>query len=167
MSSVAVMYRSLYDTRPVQEVTSWGSLVQELQEHSEAKRDKEAGPLWSPVSLIPGGKRRNADVLAVNALVVDYDGGTALPEIEGRLQGREWIAYSTYSHSLGDPRFHLVVRLPEPISPEKWGEAYRSLRRALGLEQGDHLPAPCHSYFRPQHRPGSEFFVRVSEGGVK
>ena len=95
---IAVVYPTLYGTRPVSEVPSWERLVELLSEHHE-NADKERQAMWSPVTLAAGGTRRNAAVRAVNALVVDVDGGTAFATARERLAGRDWIAYSTFSHS--------------------------------------------------------------------
>lgn len=156
---IAVVYPSLYGTRPVSEIPSWDRLVELLSEHRE-NRDKERQAMWSPVSLVPGGTRRNAAVVAVNALVVDVDGGTAYATAKSRLSGRDWIAYSTFSHSADEERYHIVVRLPEPIEAQYWAESYDDL--VSEIAGGDSLRAPCHAYFLPQHQPGADWFVEVS-----
>jgi hypothetical protein len=156
---IAVVYPSLYGTRPVSEVPSWERLVELLSEHHE-NADKERQAMWSPVTLAAGGTRRNAAVRAVNALVVDVDGGTAFATARERLAGRDWIAYSTFSHSAEEERYHIVVRLPEPIEGQYWAESYDDLIAEIG--GGDSLRAPCHAYFLPQHRPGADWFFEVS-----
>ena len=156
---IAVTYPSLFGTTPDRKIETWDELVTILSDHRE-NRDKERAPLWSPVSLVPGGTRKNAAVEAVNALVFDVDGGTAYATAKAALSDREWIAYSTFSHTPEEERFHIVVRLPEPISGEAWARKYDELRK--GFDFGDSLRAPSHSYFLPQHRPGAEYFVEVN-----
>lgn len=157
---IAVVYPSLFNTRPKEAVGSWTELLGILSNHRE-NPDKERAEMWSPVSLISGGTRRNAAVGTVNALVLDVDGGTAYADLRPRLNGRDWIAYSTHSHRPEAERFHVVVRLPEPVRGEDWAARYDVLRAEYGA--GDVLRAPCHSYFVPQHRPGAEWFVEVGE----
>lgn len=153
---IAVTYPGLYKTAPDREIGSWDELKKILSEHRE-NGDKERAPMWSPVSLAAGGTRKNAAVVAVNALVVDVDGGTAYATAKKKLEGKEWIAYSTFSHSAEEERFHIVIRLSEPVGGGEWAQRYDELRKDFGF--GDILRAPCHSYFLPQHRPGSEWFV--------
>lgn len=156
---IAVTYPSLFGTTPDRKIGTWDELVSVLSDHRE-NSNKERAPLWSPVTLIPGGTRKNAAVAAVNALVFDVDGGTAYATAKAALADREWIAYSTFSHTSEEERFHLVVRLDEPVAGEAWARKYDDLRKGFGF--GDALRAPCHSYFLPQHRPGAEYFVEVN-----
>ena len=155
---IAVTYPSLFKTTPDAKVESWDALVDLLSVHRE-NGDKERAPMWSPVTLADGGKRCNAAIVAVNALVVDVDGGTAFEVAKQRVAGRDWVAYSTHSHTPETPRFHLVVRLDEPISGDRWAKEYDRIRGDIGF--GDVLRAPCHSYFLPQHRPNAEWFVEA------
>ena len=161
---IAVTYPSLFGTTPDRKIGTWDELVTILSDHRE-NVDKERAPMWSPVSLVPGGTRKNAAVDTVNAFVIDVDGGTAYADLRPRLEGREWVAYSTHSHRPEAERFHVVVRLPEPIRGQDWAARYDVLRGTFGA--GDVLRAPCHSYFVPQHRPGAEWFVEVGNGGSK
>ena len=158
---IAVTYPSLFKTVPDRRVESWESLVELLSTHRE-NAEKERAPMWSPVTLADGGKRCNAAVVAVNAMVVDVDGGTAFEVAKQRVADREWVAYSTHSHTEQNPRFHLVVRLDEPISGDRWAKEYDRIRGEIGC--GDVLRAPCHSYFLPQHPPKGEWFVEVGGG---
>jgi hypothetical protein len=118
---IAVTYPSLFGTTPDRKIGTWDELVTILSDHRE-NADKERAPLWSPVTLVPGGTRKNAAVAQVNALVFDVDGGTAYATAKAALADREWIAYSTFSHTPEEERFHLVVRLPDPVSGEAWAK---------------------------------------------
>ena len=84
---IAVTYPGLYKTAPDREIGSWDELKKILSEHRE-NGDKERAPMWSPVSLALGGTRKNAAVVAVNALVVDVDGGTAYATAKKKLAGK-------------------------------------------------------------------------------
>lgn len=159
---IAVLYSSLWETKPEASIESWDELVALLSEHRE-NSDKERAPLWSPVSLLPNGKRSNASVDQIHALVVDVDGGFAFAKAKRKLKGKEWIAYSTFSHSPSEERFHIVVRLAEPVPANRWAEAYDDLKSEIGC--GDNLRAPCHAYFLPQHQPGTAFFVEKGGAG--
>ena len=152
---IAVKYRSLFDTKPIGSFTDWEQLVDAFSTSVESV-DKERGALWAPVALTEGGRRRNADVERVTALVLDVDGGTAYAEARDALREKTWIAYSTYSHTPESPRFHVVMRLDEAVSGSLWPTEYRKLKERIGF--GDNLPAPSHSYFLPQHKPGAEWF---------
>lgn len=116
--------------------------------------------MWSPVTLADGGTRRNASVLAINALVIDVDGDAKYETVKNRLAGHDWIAYSTFSHTPQKQRFHVVVKLPQAIPADQWGAFYDGLKSTIA--QGDNLRAVSHSYYVPQHRPGTAYFVERS-----
>ena len=159
--SFAVVYPSLFKTKPARTVESWADLVAMLQDHLPSK-NKKAQALWSPVSLRKGGARNNDSVQQVNALVVDVDGGTAYEQAKEALVGREWVAYSSFSHSEIEPHYHLVVKLDEPVDATEWHAAYSELKAEVG-GFGDNLSAPSHAYFLPQHQPGTAYFVEVGK----
>lgn len=159
--SFAVIYPSLFKTKPARTVDSWADLVATLQDHLPSK-SKKMQALWSPVSLRKGGTRSNDSVEQVNALVVDVDGGTAYEAAKDALAGREWVAYSSYSHTEAKPHYHLVVKLDEPVPATEWHAAYAQLKSEIG-GFGDNLSAPSHAYFLPQHQPGTAYFVEVSK----
>lgn len=152
---LAVRYRRLTDTRMHPLAESWEELVSALSEHREIV-DKLEGELWSPIIPISDGpgRRCNAAVAAVSAVVLDIDDGTPLGTTTAGLVG-EWIAYSTWNHKPRKPRYHVVIRLPEPIPADAWGETYE---RVNG-HRADWLPAVSHAYFLPAHAPGAKWFV--------
>jgi len=159
----AVSYRSLFQTEIAPLASSWDELVVALSQHRRAQR-KEAGPCWSPI--IPKGERRcNAAVAAITAFVLDVDDGLPFEAVAERLAGREWIAYSSWSHSPRHPHYHVVIRLPEPIPAAEWPNEYWRLHKEIG-HSADMLPAPAHAYFLPQHPAGAAWFVARSTDAV-
>lgn len=118
--------------------------------------------MWSPVALAQNGTRKNASVQAVNALVIDVDGGTAYETVKESLVGREWVAYSSFSHKESDPHYHVVVKLENPVSGNEWQQEYKRMRAEFG-NVGDSLSAPSHAYYLPQHQPGTAYFVEVGK----
>lgn len=155
---IAVEYRKLTDTRMEPLADSWDELIAVLGIHRETA-DKFDGPLWSPVVPTVDGprKRCNAAVEAVSAVVLDVDDGTPLEEITAGLDA-EWIAYSTWSHTVEHPRYHVVIRLPAPVPAAEWRETYEG---ANG-HRADWLPAVSHAYFLPEHGAGAPWFVARS-----
>ena len=155
---IAVKYRRLTDTRMEPFADSWAELVAALSVHRETA-DKFDGGLWSPVVPTDDGprKRCNAAVAAVSAIVLDVDDGQPLDDFTAGLGG-EWIAYSTWNHTPEAPRYHVVMRLSEPVPVAEWRDTYE---RGNG-HRADWLPAASHAYFLPEHAPGAPWFVAHS-----
>ena len=159
--SFAVVYPSLFNTKPARSIDSWEELVSTLKDHMPSK-SKKAQALWSPVELRKNDARNNDSVKQINALVIDVDGDAEYEEAKEALLGREWVAYSTFSHTQEKQHFHMVVRLEKPIKADRWHEKYSQLKEEFG-GIGDMLSAPCHAYFLPQHQPGTAYFAESSE----
>jgi hypothetical protein len=99
----------------------------------------------------------------VSAFVADLD-GHHLAEVMPRLDGLAFIAYTTHSHRAGEPAWHLVVPLAEPVDAERWPAVWHALDLRLG-GVADHACRDCsRAYFMPQHAPGAAFEVVVGEG---
>jgi hypothetical protein len=159
---VAVRFASVRDTTPHPLAATWPQLVAALSQHTE-RADKLRGALWSPVSYCEGARRSLAGVDRVHYFVADLD-GQDLAEVMPRLDGLAFIAYTTHSHRAGEPAWHLVVPLAEPVDAERWPAVWHALDLRLG-GVADHACRDCsRAYFMPQHAPGAAFEVVVGEG---
>lgn len=158
----AVRFASVKRTQPEPLAASWPELVAVLSQHAE-RAEKLAGALWSPVSYCDGARRSLAGVDRVFAFVADLDGHD-LAEVMPRLEGLAFVAYTTHSHRVGEPAWHLVVPLAEPVDAERWPSVWYSLDRRFG-GVADHACRDCsRAYFLPQHAPGEAFEVVVGDG---
>jgi len=137
---------------------TWDELSALLSEHRELA-DKFDGALWSPVIPLPNGpgRRCNAAIAAVSAVVLDIDDGTPLATVVAGLTG-DWVAYSTWNHTARKPRYHVVLRLPQPVPADEWHETYQRVND----HRADWLPAVSHAYFLPAHAPGRPWFTAHS-----
>lgn len=159
---IAVRFASVKRTQPAPLAGSWPELVAVLSEHAE-NADKLAGALWSPVSYLDGARRGLAGVDRVFAFVADLDGHD-LSEVLPMLDGVAFIAYTTHSHRVGEPAWHLVVPLAEPVDAEAWPATWIALDRRFG-GFADHACRDCsRAYFLPQHAPGAVFEVVIGDG---
>ena len=159
---IAVRYNCLQSTRMIPLAATWEELTTILTDHREATA-KLNGPLWSPVSPIEDGPhcRRNDAVATVTLAVLDVDDGSTLEAMTAGVTS-EWVAYSTWGHRPEHPRFHLVIRLDEPVPARLWRGEYARING----HRADWLPAVSHAYFLPQHAPGAPWFVARSTDAV-
>ncbi len=159
---VAVKFASVRSVHPVPFANSWHELKSELVDHreSESKMDRE---LYSPVTYAPNTTRSALNVESVWALVCDLDGESyeSACDIVSKF---EHVAYTTWSHSFGDPHFHIVFPLSCPVAGFEWRGVWVGLHEFLGIKGDPATKDPSRIYFLPQHAPSAPFQVIANEG---
>jgi putative DNA primase/helicase len=135
--------------------------LKELLSFHEENAVKQAGALWSPVEYDLGTTRGNRNVRFVEALVVDMDGEAF---DHARLDGLEWFAYSTYSHRLDDPHYHLVLPLAEKVPASLWRVVWEELHQRINLRGDEATKDPARIFYLPQHAPDQPFEFHEGHG---
>lgn len=157
---MAVLFKSVKSIYPRRIASDWLGLKELLSFHEE-NPVKQAGALWSPVEYYGGTTRGNRNVRFVEALVVDMDGDG----FDGcRLDGLEWFAYSTYSHRLDDPHYHLVLPLSERVPAGLWRVMWQELVGRLRLPADPATKDPARLFYLPQHAPDQPFEFHEGSG---
>jgi hypothetical protein len=157
-----VLFNSVKSVHPRRIASDWVGLKEVLSFHEE-NPVKQAGALWSPVEYYAGTTRGNKNVRFVEALVVDMDGF----DFDGcRLDGLEWFAYSTYSHRLDDPHYHLVLPLKERVPAGLWRVVWQDLVGELRLPADPATKDPARLFYLPQHAPDQPFEFHEGSGRV-
>jgi hypothetical protein len=105
--------------------------------------------------------RRKINLVQVDALVLDYDGGMTLEEAKQRFAEYDYLAYTSYNH-LKDGETHkfrmiIPIAVPIPINPRLESlPTYAELEMPLGLFAGDCDPVvfnPNQMYYVPATHP--------------
>lgn len=111
------------------------------------------GPLWCPATF-RGDHRKEENVEAVHALVLDFDGGVTYDAVAGQLElmgDPERVLHTSYNH--GDPAkgecFRVILPLASPVD----GATYRRLWRRWA-ERFEHAfdracCDPCRAFYLP------------------
>ena len=159
---MAVLFKNVKSIYPKPLASSWEQLKELLSFHEE-NPDKVAGALWSPVEYDAGTTRGNRNVRFVEALVVDMDGEAF---DDARLDGLEWFAYSTYSHRLDDPHYHLVLPLAEKVPASLWRAVWAELHDRIGLVGDPQTKDPARIFYLPQHAPDQPFEFHEGHGSL-
>jgi putative DNA primase/helicase len=157
---MAVLFANTKSIYPKRFASSWEQLKELLSFHEE-NAVKDAGALWSPVEYDLGTTRGNRNVRFVEALVVDMDGEAF---DDARLEGLEWFAYSTYSHRLDDPHYHLVLPLAEKVPASLWRVVWQELHDRIGLFGDPQTKDAARIFYLPQHAPGESFEFHEGHG---
>jgi putative DNA primase/helicase len=157
---MAVLFKNVKSIYPKPLASSWEQLRELLAFHEE-NAVKTDGALWSPVEYYPSTTRGNRNVRFIEALVVDMDGESFR---EARLDGLEWFAYSTYSHSDSDPHYHLVLPLAERVPASLWRAVWQGLHQRLNLVGDPQTKDPARLFYLPQHAPDQTFEFHEGHG---
>lgn len=157
---MAVWFSSVKAVQPQPLASSWSQLKELLSFHEE-NEVKSAGALWSPVTYYENTTRGNRNVRFVESLVVDLDGSSFE---SARLDGLEWFAYSTYSHRLDDPHYHLVLPLAERVPAGLWRAVWLEMVERLNLPADPQTKDPARLFYLPQHAPDAPFDFHEGSG---
>jgi putative DNA primase/helicase len=157
---MAVLFKNVKSVYPKPLASCWDDLRGLLAFHEE-NAEKASGALWSPVEYDAGTTRGNRNVRFVEALVVDMDGEAF---DDAQLDGLEWFAYSTYSHRLDDPHYHLVLPLAEKVPASLWRAVWEELHERIGLVGDPQTKDPARIFYLPQHAPDQPFEFHEGHG---
>jgi hypothetical protein len=130
--------------------------------------DKTQLPGWS-AALFHGDRRTNAACEAVTAIVLDYDGGTALDQAVDLWRSYDGFVHTTPSHQLepGVDRFRVILPLQRPVTaPEHaqlWQWAHTQTQTA-GHTIDEATKDPARLWFLPAALPDAPFETRVLRG---
>lgn len=156
----AVKFRDVKCNQPQKFAISWKGLSSLLQ-ISEARSDKTQRELWSPVTYFNGTTRGNRNVQYVTCLVVDMDGEAF---DHARLDGLEYLAYTTWSHTPEDQHWHLVLPLAHPVPADRWHEVWTHLHERINVVGDPQTKDPARIFYRPQHKPLTTPDIKIGFG---
>jgi hypothetical protein len=160
----AVKWWSVKDNKPKPYAESWADFVALLSHHAE-REDKYKGHLYSPVTYVENAYRGNKNVIAVNAFVADLD-GEALNNTLDKLQGYEYIAYTTYSHKEDDQHWHIVIPFDEAVPSHQWYSVWKQMHDLLDIVGDPQTSDPARIFFAPQHAPKADYQTIVGNGEI-
>jgi hypothetical protein len=145
-------YRSLQETSAHCVDWSWERVrawLQDVREwHGDLEARKASCPLWSPV-IMRAPRRANRNILAVTALVLDYDSGTDLDEAMDAWDGYERVGHTTWRHAPMEPRCRVVMPLASPISAAVWRPLHKAILQEHSLEADAVTCDPSRAYYLP------------------
>ncbi len=118
-----------------QKETRWGMLVKRFAQMQAAPRTASLDTVPAVVyaEFKPAGTRRDIDVLAITALVLDIDKDVNLDRTRAALAGMECAIYTTKRSTPTAPRLRVILPLATPVSARDWPGTYRQFAAALAL----------------------------------
>jgi hypothetical protein len=117
------------------------------------------------VTYVENAYRGNKNVIEINAFVADLD-GEALANTLDKLQGYEYIAYTTYSHKEDDQHWHIVIPFDEPVPSHQWYSVWKQMHEFLDIVGDPQTSDPARIFFAPQHAPNAVFHTLRGHGEI-
>lgn len=154
-----VVFDDKLDNQPRPFNMPWLALAQRLCKYEE--RLNKDGQAWSPVSYRPGTTRGKTNVDQVHVLVLDVD-HTVLPL--DLLEGLEYVAHTTFSHTEADPRWRVVLPLSEPIAGRDWPAFWLKANAHFGGCVDPATKDSSRIFYLPSCQPGGVHEVRQQHG---
>ena len=101
------------------------SLKDYIAASDEQRKAEKDGAAWIPCSVLDeAGRRIQANMHEAHLLVLDIDSGMSLEDVKSRLSGLEAAIHSSYSHTLEQPKWRVVMPLKEEIPANHLGELF-------------------------------------------
>ncbi|MFT5356313.1 MAG: hypothetical protein ACI9KE_003536 [Polyangiales bacterium] len=100
-----------------------GSAFARLWKRAGAKAKTDLR-LWSPAHYIEDGRRESENVVAMSALVLDFDSVAEPQETSERFRDHFHIVHSTWSFRPGVPKFRLCLPFKRPVMAEDWSAVW-------------------------------------------
>lgn len=147
-SYFAGMYDNIVKDNVAQD---WSDVIQEFTKHRVTDQKNDVGVIFSKFKTVAQGaeaavipsktdktvkiplkntvRRTASNVIEVNALVIDYDGGAKIADVKAQLSEIEHLGYTSYNH-LKDGRtekFRVIAPLKTPCPADEWVARRKSL----------------------------------------
>lgn len=162
---------------------SWPDLVELFSEHRETERKNEWGFVLAsfntnPVTAEPAVTNRGtadevihfgtvgrvaANLIAVDAVCLDFDGGVTITEIVERLESinLRHLGYTSFNHQnptsdQPQDKFRIVIPLETPCPKNEWRLRRHSIVEELFPEADHSCVSLARIFYFPAHPPGGK-----------
>lgn len=164
------LYRTADDPNPAPWATSWADFVLEVKknghqgytvpDHILGDKDLErpikvSTLMFSPCEIRPGGRRVDADAVAVHMGVVDLD-HLSMEELADFLvgleaSGLEFLMYTAWSHGRleGEASARVCVPFTRAVAAREWDAFWPRMNHALGGRCDINVKNVSRAYFLP------------------
>ena len=96
-----------------------------IPEQKEIRNKEKDGLYFIPVEFARAGTRKADEVISISCFVIDIDTGDIdRQQIENKLSGIKYVAYSSYSHHPEHPRWRVVIPYANEIVPSEHKDIY-------------------------------------------
>ncbi len=147
--------------------TRWNRFVRGMCQfgHTITEKKNYRIPLISFSTFSKGRKKKN--IVSVNGVILDFDGGLAVPDIEQSLLGLNYLMYSTHSHMSDGvtDKVRIVLPFKEPCSADDWYlRVDAAKKRFSGCDPSSLLPTQFQAMPNCPKSRSSQAFIRHNRG---
>ena len=148
-------------TLPIEQYLALNKKVPAQKKIRDAEKD---GHYFSTATFRDGGIRQATDVVSLSGFAGDLDNETlSKADIEARLEGTFFIAYSSYSHSVGGPKWRFFVPYQAPITPSEHAKVYAHFQARFDNQLDTHCGTTAQLWYTPACPPDAaehyQFFI--------
>lgn len=105
--------------------------------------------LWAPAHYVEDGRRESENVVAMSALVLDFDSVAEPQETSDRFRDHYHIVHSTWSFRPGVPKFRLCLPFERPVMAEDWAAVWNIGSQRAGGTNDPALKSPGSTFALP------------------
>jgi hypothetical protein len=153
------LFDGLYETTPRPKEMTWEQLTKYLTTHRE--RTGKSGGGWSAATYKDGATRSTEGVEAVCVAVVDVDHHVVDWQL---IEGREWVAHTTYSHTADDPHWRLAFLMTRSVSVDEWDNLRARIKFWLVPQADEAAKDAARFFYPPICPPGAMRETKVGHG---
>jgi hypothetical protein len=164
MTELAARFSTPDAARGTLPLAEYLALDKKVKEQKAIRDAEKNGEYFIPAVFKHAGTRSGTDVKSVSAFTGDIDTGTVTrAEIEAKLRGLQYIAYSSYSHQASDPRWRFIVPYATPITDAEHRKVYAFFQGQFDDQLDDRSDTTNQIWYTPACPPDAvaqfEFFV--------
>lgn len=156
---------------------SWSEWLVELTQNQSTSASKASLPGLVLGRMMPGERRKNVNVITVEALALDIERDperfpdpdafrARLEHALERAEAFEYVAYTTYSHTDEAPRIRLIFPLDKAIKPDRYQSGMSFLNGLTGSVADLKAQKLSQPVYLPRHPPDAQEAWAVHHPGT-
>lgn len=126
------------------------ALNKEVPEEKRKRNAEKNGRYFCVARFRDGGSRIDKHVEALWGFALDFDTGrTTESIIRERLQGVTYIAYTSYSHRVGDERWRVIIPYTRDIAPKAHKAVFKHFQELFDGDLDLRCEVPSQAWYTP------------------
>ena len=152
-------------TRGKLTLSAYLALDKKIPEQKRKRDAEKDGQFFIMGTFSKPGTRLAADLATMSGFTGDIDTGqVSRPDLEAKLQGLTFIAYSSFSHSHQSPKWRFILPYATPITPAEHAKVYAFMQEKFDNQLDVHCKNPAQLWYTPACPPDAGAFFEFFTG---